>query len=164
MTIITVTTPEGRLSLVQRRVLAETLTDAVLEPELGQLAPTARVGFQVHFVERRVDELAFGGKLLVDWSPRPDVMTIGIAVMEAAWPPAVRRRVIENVLRRLAATCELPAPPSTWWVQLQVIEEGSWGARGTTLSITELLETGVFSAERADEIRAALAPTEPPAR
>ncbi|MEX3106671.1 4-oxalocrotonate tautomerase family protein [Streptomyces sp. ST1020] len=29
MTIITVNTPEGRLSLDQRRVLAETLTDAV---------------------------------------------------------------------------------------------------------------------------------------
>ncbi|KND26149.1 hypothetical protein [Streptomyces acidiscabies] len=47
MTIITVNTPEGRLSLDQRRVLAETLTDAVLVPEVGHFEPAARPGFQV---------------------------------------------------------------------------------------------------------------------
>ena len=67
MTIITVTTPEGRLSLEQRRRLAETLTDAVLEPEVGQLAPAARVGFQVVFSERPLDGMAIGGKLLADY-------------------------------------------------------------------------------------------------
>ncbi|MCY0927932.1 hypothetical protein OTB20_17290 [Streptomyces sp. H27-H1] len=34
--------PKGRLSLEQRRRLAETLTDAVLVPEVGQFAPAAR--------------------------------------------------------------------------------------------------------------------------
>jgi hypothetical protein len=160
MTVITVTSPDGRLSLAQRRVLAETLTDAVLVPEIGQFAPAARLGFQVQFVERRLDELAFGGKLLTDWAPLPDVMMIGIAVMDAAWPATVRRRVIENVLRCLADACGLPASPPTWWVQFQVIAEGSWGSRGTALSILDLLETGVFSAERAQEIRAALAPSD----
>jgi hypothetical protein len=58
MTVITVNTVENRLSLDQRRVLAETLTDAVLVPEVGQFAPAARAGFQVHFVERRPDMMA----------------------------------------------------------------------------------------------------------
>ena len=35
MTIITVTAPEGRLSVDARRELAVTLTDAVLVPEVG---------------------------------------------------------------------------------------------------------------------------------
>ncbi|PTL84933.1 tautomerase enzyme [Vitiosangium sp. GDMCC 1.1324] len=157
MTVITVTTPVGRLSQAQRRVLAETLTDAVLEPEVGQLAPAARVGFQVHFVERSLDTIAIGGKLLADYSPAPDVMTVGIVVMNAAWPPDVRQRVIENVLRRLADACGMQAPSPTWWVQFQVIDEGSWGSRGSTMSILDLLETGVFSPERAAEIRAVLA-------
>src|SRR5262249_36858643 len=55
VTIITVTAAKGRLDLEQRRELAETLTDAVLVPEVGQFAPAARVGFQVHFVERERD-------------------------------------------------------------------------------------------------------------
>jgi len=47
MTIITVTFTEARLTANQRRELAETLTDAVLIPEVGQLAVQARIGFQV---------------------------------------------------------------------------------------------------------------------
>ena len=71
MTIITVSAPEGRLSLAQRRLLAKTLTDAVLEPEVGQPMPAARVGFQVHFRELAPDCMAIGGELLSDQaSPR----------------------------------------------------------------------------------------------
>lgn len=43
---------KGRLDLEQRRRPAESLTVAVLVPEVGQFAPAARFGFQVHFVER----------------------------------------------------------------------------------------------------------------
>jgi phenylpyruvate tautomerase PptA (4-oxalocrotonate tautomerase family) len=164
MTIISVTTPVGRLSLAQRRVLAETLTDAVLEPEVGQLSNPARVGFQVHFVERELDHIAIGGKLLAEQSPVPDVMVISVMVMNAAWPPDVRRRVIENVLRRLADACGMPAPSPTWWVHFQVIDEGSWGSRGSVLSILDLLDTGVFSAARATEIRSAFAQAGVPGR
>jgi len=39
MTVITVHTPAGRLSLDQRRTLARTLTDAVLVPEVGRFEP-----------------------------------------------------------------------------------------------------------------------------
>jgi hypothetical protein len=39
VTIITVNAPKGRLSLEQRRELAETLTDAVLVPEVGSVLP-----------------------------------------------------------------------------------------------------------------------------
>ncbi|WP_329332573.1 hypothetical protein OG866_07045 [Streptomyces sp. NBC_00663] len=38
--------PQGRLALEQRRRLAETLTDAVLVPEVGQFAPPARAGLR----------------------------------------------------------------------------------------------------------------------
>ncbi|GAA2598227.1 MULTISPECIES: tautomerase family protein [Streptomyces] len=156
MTIITVNAPKGRLSLEQRRELAETLTDAVLVPEVGQPAPAARVGFQVHFVERERDMMAIGGRLLSDADRELDVMVIDIAVMDAAWQPDVRAQVIERVLAALAAACGLEKPSPTWWVNFRVIDEGSWGSSGGVLSVRPLLDSGVFTEERAKAVRAAL--------
>lgn len=130
MTIITVNTPKGRLGPDQRRELAETLTDAVLVPEVGQHAPAARAGFQVHFVERERDMMAIGGRLLADAAPDLDVMVIDVAVMDAAWQRDVRAEVIERVLAALAAACGLEKPSPAWWVNFRVIDEGSWGSSG----------------------------------
>ena len=159
MTIITVCAPENRLSLAQRRRLAQTLTDAVLEPEVGQLVPAARAGFQVHFRELAADCMAIGGELLADQATPHDVMTVNIAVMNAAWPAEVRERVIRGILARLAEACDLPRPSPTWWVTFQIIDEGSWGSRGGVLSILRLLDTGVFTAERIAAIREAIPPS-----
>lgn len=154
MTVITVTALEGRVSLAQRRVLAKTLTDVVLIPEVGQAAPAARVGFQVHFVERSCSHVGIGGALVEDLPLDP--MLIDIAVMEAAWPRELRAQVIANVYEALTVALEVPAPSPAWWVNFRVIEEGSWGSRGGSLSILDLLGSGVFTSERAAEIRAAL--------
>lgn len=156
MTVITVNTTTGRLSLEQRRTLAETLTDAVLVPEVGQHAPAARPGFQVHFVERALDMMAIGGRLLADAQPRPDVMMIDVAVMDADWRQDVRAEVVERILAAMADACGLPKPAPTWWVNFRVIDEGSWGSRGGVLSILSLLGTGVFTEEKTKAIRAAI--------
>ncbi|GAA4325197.1 hypothetical protein GCM10023086_52130 [Streptomyces venetus] len=157
MTIITVTAPTGRLGVEQRRELARTLTDAVLVPEVGQPAPAARVGFQVHFVERERDMMAIGGRLLADAGPEADVMVVDVAVMDAAWQADVRAQVIERILAALAAACGQDEPSPAWWVTFRVIDEGSWGASGGVLSILPLLASGVFTEERAEAVRAALA-------
>lgn len=156
MTIITVTTPTGRLTAAQRGTLARTLTDAVLVPEVGQFAPAARIGFQVHFVERANDMMAIGGILLSD--SRLDAMVIDIAVMAADWSREVRGEVITRIFSAMADACEMAAPAPTWWVNFRVIDEGSWGSRGQVVSILDLLDSGVFTAERARAIRAALCP------
>ncbi|AZQ36590.1 tautomerase enzyme [Streptomyces cyaneochromogenes] len=156
MTIITVNAPKGRLSLEQRRELAETLTDAVLVPEVGRFASAARVGLQVHFVEREPDMMAIGGRLLVDAGPELDVMVVDVTVMDAAWQPEVRAEVIERVLAALAAACGMDRPSPTWWVTFRVIDEGSWGSSGGVLSVLSLLDSGVFTAERVKAVRAAL--------
>ena len=152
MTIVTVTAPKGRLDLDQRGRLAETLTDAVLVPEVGQPAPPARVGFQVRFVELEPSAMAIGGKLLVDQPV--DVMSIDVAVMDAAWPQPVREQVIRNLLAAMAEACGLSEPAPAWWVMFRVIDEGSWGSRGGVLSILDLLASGVFTPERVTAIRA----------
>ncbi|MET7746691.1 tautomerase enzyme [Streptomyces sp. NPDC005385] len=156
MTIITVNTSKDRLDVAQRRTLAATLTDAVLVPEIGQLVPAARIGFQVHFVERAPDMMAIGGRLLADAEPAPDVMVIDVAVMDGDWPRHVRAQVIERILAALAQACDLPEPSAAWWVNFRVIDEGSWGSSGTVLSILSLLDSGVFTKEKAEAIRSAL--------
>ena len=156
MTVITMNTPKGRLSLEERRTLAETLTDAVLVPEVGQFAPTARVGFQVHFVEREPDMMAIGGHLLADTRQGLDVMVIDVAVMDGDWRREVRAEAIERVLAALAEACGLPEPSPAWWVNFRVINEGSWGSGGGVLSVLSLLDSGVFTEEKIKAIRTAL--------
>ncbi|MFF0190978.1 tautomerase enzyme [Streptomyces sp. NPDC005244] len=156
MTIITVNTSKNRLEVAQRRTLAATLTDAVLVPEIGQLVPAARIGFQVHFVERAPDMMAIGGQLLADAEPAPDVMVIDVAVMDGDWPRQVRAQVIERILAAMAEACGMPKPSPSWWVNFRVIDEGSWGSSGTVLSILSLLDSGVFTKEKAEAIRSAL--------
>ena len=156
MTIITVNTPTGRLSQEQRRKLAEALTDAVLVPEVGQFAPPARVGFQVHFVEREPDMMAIGGRLLADVGPDADVMVIDVAVMDGDWRQGARTAVIERILAAMADACGLPQPSPTWWVNFRVIDEGSWGSSGGVLSVLSLLDSSVFTEEKIKAIRAAL--------
>lgn len=157
MTVITVNTANGRLSREHRQTLARTLTDAVLVPEIGQHEPAARAGFQVHFVEHDPDMMAIGGLLLAEMPEPADVMLIDVAVMDADWNRDVRAEVINRVLAAMTEACGLREPRPTWWVTFRVIEEGSWGAGGAVLSILDLLKTGVFTPERAQAIRAAIA-------
>lgn len=156
MTVITVNTGKDRLNRDQRRTLAETLTDAVLVPEIGQFTPAARAGFQVHLVEREPDMMAIGGRLLADAGPELDVMVIDVAVMDADWRQNVRAQVIERVLAAMASACGLDKPSPAWWVNFRVIDEGSWGSSGGVLSILSLLDSGVFTEEKAKAIRAAM--------
>lgn len=154
MTTITVHHPEGRIDVHQRRVLAQTLTDAVLTVECGQMLEPARVGFQVHFRSLPVDCMAIGGRLLAD-APA-DILVLDVAVMDAAWTRQDRKRVINALFAALARGLGMDQPSPTWWIQFRVIEEGSWGSRGGVLSIVDLLGTGAFTPERADAILAAV--------
>jgi len=112
MTVIYVMTPQGRLNVDQRRVLAKTLTDAVLVPEVGKLAPEARRGYQVHFTERPLDMIAHGGELL---SEKPsDVMVIDVVAMDCCWTREDRATVIRNIHAALADACGMKAPSPAW--------------------------------------------------
>ncbi|MDX3523057.1 tautomerase enzyme [Streptomyces scabiei] len=156
MTVITVNTVQGRLSADQRRTLAETLTDAVLVPEVGRFAPAARAGFQVHFDERASDMAAIGGQLLADGGQPADAMLIDVVVMDGDWRREVRAEVIERVLAAMAAACGVPEPSPTWWVTFRVVDEGSWGSGRGVLSVLSLLDSGVFTEEKAAAIREAV--------
>ena len=156
MTFIHVMTPQGRINAEQRRELAKTLTDAVLVPEVGRLAPEARRGYQVHFLERPLDMIAHGGELLSD---KPsDVMVLDVVVMDCCWTRGDREAVIRNIFAALAEALGMKAPSPSWWINFRVIEEGNWGSRGGVLSFNDLLDQGAaaFPPDRAAAIRTAL--------
>jgi phenylpyruvate tautomerase PptA (4-oxalocrotonate tautomerase family) len=157
MTFIHVMTPQGRLTTEQRCVLAKTLTDAVLVPEVGRLVAQARRGYQLHFVERPLDMIAHGGELLSDQPS--DVMVVDVVVMDCCWMREHRAAVIHNVLRALADACGTKEPAPGWWVNFRIIEEGCWGSRGGVLSFLDILDesAAAFPPERAAAIRTALA-------
>lgn len=156
MTVIIVRHPSGRIDLEHRRTLAQTLTDAVLDVECGAITPAARFGFQVHFEELALDQIAIGGRLLADQPA--DVMLVDIAVMDGHWPDSARAAVIENVLSELARGLGVDTPSPSWWVNFRTIDEGSWGAGAGVVSMLDLLAPGIFSEQRIAEIRAALDP------
>ncbi|MEU1917137.1 hypothetical protein [Streptomyces massasporeus] len=79
-----------------------------------------------------------------------------VTVRDGDWRRDVRAEVIERVLAALADACGLPEPSPAWWVTFRVIDEGSWGSRGTVLSVLSLLDTGVFTEEKAEAVRTAL--------
>jgi phenylpyruvate tautomerase PptA (4-oxalocrotonate tautomerase family) len=151
MTSIVLHHPEGRVDLQQRRALAQSLTDAVLKVECGQMLEASRVGFQVHFRSLPMDCVAIGGRLIVDMPV--DILLLDVAVMDAAWTRQDRELVIDGLFAALARGLGVEHPSPTWWIQFRVIEEGSWGSRGGALSILDLLDTGAFSPQRAESIR-----------
>lgn len=156
MTFIHVMSPQGRISAEQRRVLAKTLTDAVLVPEVGQLVPAARYGYQVHFLERPLDMIAHGGELLSD---KPsDVIVLDVVVMDCCWTREDRQVVIGNIFTALTEALGMQAPSPGWWINFRIIEEGCWGSRGGVLSFNDLLDQGgaAFPPARAAAIRTAL--------
>lgn len=155
MTIITVRTPTGLLDTDRRRTLAQTLTDAVLVPEVGAMVEAARAGFQVHFLDLDSDRIAIGGRLVAD--DGQDVALIDVCVMDGDWPEPVRAEVIRRVLAALAEATGRDAPSPNWWVNLRVIDDGSWGAFGDVLTMEQLLAFGLFPEDRAATIRASLA-------
>ncbi len=154
MTMITVRHPQDRIDSTKRSTLAQSLTDAVLKVECGQILPAARAGFQVCFQALPEDAMAIGGKLICD-APA-DVLFIDIAVMDGAWSTDDRRQVIQNVFAALCNGLDVPAPSPTWWINFRIIPEGSWGSRGGVLSILDLLSTGAFTDQKAAEIRVAI--------
>lgn len=121
MTFIHVMSPQGRINAEQRRILAKTLTDAVLVPEVGQLVPEKRRGYQVHFLERPLDMIAHGGELLSD---KPsDVMVLDVVVMDCCWTRDDRKAVIRNIFAALTEALGMKSPSPAWWINFRVIEE-----------------------------------------
>ncbi len=150
MTMISVRSLRNRLTIKHREQLAMSLTDAVLTVELGQFNEHARVGFQVYFDEFESSKIALAGVLIS--KSGVDAMHINITVMDGDWPIKDRALIIKNVYQTLCETLDVDEPSPAWWITFHIIEEGSWGAKGSVMSILDLLKLGVFTPEKVKEI------------
>ena len=155
MTVITVNAGAGVLTRAHREALALSLTDAVLEVEVGQAEPRARPGFQVWFRNFEIGQMAIGGTLLTE-EAADRMMLVDIVVMDGAWPKGDRAAIVDRIYAALRVAFGLAEVPPGWWVVFRTIDDGSWGSRGGVLSLADLLSSGVFTPERIDAIRDAL--------
>ena len=62
MTVVRVISEPGRLDDASRAKLAESLTSAVLDIEVGSDNPAARRGIMVLFIEQPAERWAVGGR------------------------------------------------------------------------------------------------------
>ena len=99
--------------------------------------------------------MALGGVLASDSGS--NLIVIDIAGMYGDWGTDVRKDVIDRVFHALCKALGVNAPNPGWWVNFRIIEEGSWGAYGSVVSIETLMKSGVFTPEKAKAIRAKLA-------
>lgn len=154
MTMISITSPEGRISAEQRAELAKSLTDAVLDVEIGRHEPLARAGCQIHFNQLPSSQMAHNGQLVSETDT--DLMLVDIAVAEGDWPKSERKRVIEGIYAALVQALNVEEPSKDWWVKMKTVEEGSAATGGNVLSMLDFLELGIFSETKSAAIRKAL--------
>jgi phenylpyruvate tautomerase PptA (4-oxalocrotonate tautomerase family) len=159
MTVLRVVTESERLSETQRSELAEALTAAVLDVEVGVDNPVGRTGVMVLFDEFAKERWAVGGHFDDSFVSPPGRMLIEARVMEGVWTPERRSALLMRFYDAVAKAFGVPRDSAfgTCWVLFQQIEDGGWGALGRPLSITDILSPAAFSEDRQDDARRLLA-------
>ncbi len=156
MTVVRVVSEPGRIDEEQRAELAESLTIAVLDVEVGSDNEVARRGIMVLFDEQPSDVWAVGGRFDDRYVSSGGRILIRTQVMDGVWTAQRRRALIERFSEAVAATIgvgEDRAALGTCWVLFDTIDDGSWGAFGGPISLLDLVEPGGFAAEQAADAR-----------
>ena len=160
MTVVRVVSEPGRFNEEHRAELAESLTKAVLDVEVGSDNEVARRGIMVLFDEQPSDTWAVGGRFDDRYVASGGRILIRTQVMDGVWTAQRRRALIERFSAAVASTIgtgEDRAALATCWVLFDTIDDGSWGALGGPISLLDLLEPGGFAAEQAADARKELA-------
>ncbi len=156
MTVVRIVSEPGRLDEEHRTELAESLTKAVLDVEVGSDNEVARRGIMVLFDEQPSDTWAVGGRFDDRYVASGGRILIRTQVMDGVWTAQRRRALIERFSAAVASTIgtgDDRAALGTCWVLFDTIDDGSWGALGGPISLLDLLEPGGFSAEQAADAR-----------
>lgn len=159
MTVVRVVSEPGRFDAERRAELAEALTKAVLDIEVGSDNEVARRGIMVLFDEQSSDRWAVGGRFDDRYVASGGRILIRTQVMEGVWTAQRRRALIARISAAIASTLgigEDRAALATCWVLFDTIDDGSWGAMGGPISLLDLLEPGGFAAEQAADARSEL--------
>ena len=158
MTVLRVTTEPGKFDDATRATLAEALTMAVLDVEVGSDNEVARRGIMVLFDEQPAAGWAVGGRFDDRYVAPGGRVLVRAQVMDGVWTAARRTQLIERISTAIAALGlgEDRGALASCWVLFDTIADGSWGAMGGPISLLDLLEPCGFAEEQAADARRTL--------
>lgn len=142
----------GRLGDAARGELAEALTAATLDVEVGADTDAVRPGIMVLFEEIEKGRWAVGGKFDDTYAGSGGRILITLDAMEGVWTGARRKALIERYSEAVASAVGVDGPIPSSWVIVREIRDGSWGAMGTAVTIENFLPLG-FTDDRARDAR-----------
>ena len=153
MPLVRLTYPRAAVTAAQKRQLAASLTEIVLDAEVDVATESGRAVTVIHFNEVAEDDWAVAGELRSEARSRPDHFIVDVIVLqgllEGERRAAVHRRITEAFQHALGND---PMLPLRVWVLVHEVREGSWGAAGTTVSA---LDVALFINPALDDARRA---------
>ena len=156
MTVVRVISEPSRFDDTSRSKLAESLTNAVLDVEVGSDNPAARRGIMVLFHEQPADRWAVGGRFDDTHVAGGGRLLITTQAMEGVWTEERRKQLIERYYAALCDALDLGSDRSllgSCWVLFSQIEDGSWGAFGGALRLLDILAPAGFAEEQTADAR-----------
>ena len=162
MPVVRVSCPRGALSPAQKRRLAASLTDVVLDAEVDAVTEAGKLVTVIQFLEAAADDWAVGGELRSAAAEAPNHFIVDVLVLEGLLDPARKTAVHERVTAAFrdafGGAGADPLLPFRVWVLVHDVREGSWGAGGRTVSALDVAQfiAGDLDARRRAEIVAAL--------
>jgi phenylpyruvate tautomerase PptA (4-oxalocrotonate tautomerase family) len=162
MPLVRITYPRGALTPEQKRQIASSLTEIVLDAEVDAVTEAGRMVTVVHFNEAAADDWAVGGQLRSTAEGAPNHFIVDLIVLEGLLDGARRgdahRRVTE-AFQKVFGDSGDPLPAMRVWVLVHEVREGSWGAGGQSMSaldVAQFINSDLDPTRRA-EIAASLA-------
>jgi phenylpyruvate tautomerase PptA (4-oxalocrotonate tautomerase family) len=144
MPLVRLTYPRGALATAQKREIAETLTEVVLDAEVDAVTDAGRLVTIVHFNEVAPEDWAVAGELRSTAVAPPDHFIVDVFVLdgllEGERRSAVHQRVTEAFRRAFGGPAADPMLALRVWVLVHEIREGSWGAAGRTVSALDVAQ------------------------
>jgi phenylpyruvate tautomerase PptA (4-oxalocrotonate tautomerase family) len=142
MPLVRVQHPTGALPVAQKRALAASLTEIVLDAEVDAITEMGRSVTIVQFQEVGAEDWAVGGVLRSEMEAPPDHFLVDVFVLEGLLEDERRTKVHASITRAFQDACaplgDNPMLPLRVWVMIHEVPEGSWGAAGTSVSALDV--------------------------
>jgi phenylpyruvate tautomerase PptA (4-oxalocrotonate tautomerase family) len=142
MPLVRIQHPEAALPIAQKRALAASITEIVLEAEVDAVTDMGRSVTIVQFQEVRADDWSLGGVLRSESESKPDHFLVDVYVLDGLLDAARRATVYSRITRAFqdafAPLGENPMLPLRVWVLIHEVPEGCWGTAGTAVSALDV--------------------------
>jgi len=157
MTAINVNLAGDLLTPDEKARIAERMTEAFAQVEVGNDSPMIRGGFMVHFEGAGADDLYVGGRPIASAGRENRSALVTIRVMAGPWNAAMKQQLsarLDAVLREEAGLVQSEAGGHVWTTIVEV-PDGGWGVNGAGVTIAQF--EPVFAEEQKRRISKYLA-------